>query len=141
MPRGIGHGVLQIDEEAAPRVVADRQVRARTDGIDHALDRVVGLGPAVDAEQVVVFDDPGRLEGRDHQARRAVERNDQHRQALQWHGLVSDQPGKIGSHRQEHRVDAIVGHGGPNPIQTFREHGREATAPGFARSHRPLAPW
>ncbi len=64
--------------------------------------------------------------------------HDQHGQALERHGLVSGQPGQVGTQRQKQGFHAELGHPLPDPVQAGRPGPAHANEPEAARGP-PLA--
>ena len=96
---------LQLDDEARPGVIADRGGGrlAHEPGDDG--DRVLGLFPRADRERVGPLDDAWRLEARHHEHRVAVGREDEHRESLERHRLVTGEVRQVGARRQQQHVD------------------------------------
>ncbi len=68
-------------------------------------DGILVVGPRQDGEQVVGPGHPWGLEARHHQRGLPDQREHQHGQALQGHGLVAGQPGQVGAVGQQESVD------------------------------------
>ncbi len=50
----------------------------------------------------------------------------QHREALERHGLVPDQPRQVGADREQQHVDLLTGHGGAHPVHPLLVHSAQA---------------
>ena len=131
-PLPAGEGVLEAEDEGGPGAVGYGQPLAV--GPDQASDqgdRVVGLVPGPDPEQLGVGSDPWFLEEGDDKGGVALDRQDQHGQPLEGHRLVAGQPRQVGTDGQEQDVDTQVRHAGLRLRRSFREH--------RSRRHRPEA--
>ena len=94
-------------DEPRPRPVADATRVAPPSGGDHR-DRVVGLRPRLEREQVASRHHPRRLELGHHQPGRAVDRHHEHRQPLERHRLVPAELRQVGADREQQLVDATA---------------------------------
>ncbi len=99
-------------------------------------DRVLGLAPRLQGEHPGLLPDAGRLEPGHHQRGVAVGGHDQHGEPLQRHGLVAAQPRQLGADRQQQHLDALLDHGGPDPLEAGREDGAHAV-PSTGSAGRP----
>ncbi len=118
---GRGQRLLEIEHEARPRVVADRgERRAAPDDARHDRNRVVGLVPRHELEQVGPQRHPWRFEPRHHQPGVAALRENEHREALERHRLVADEVRQVGPDRQQEHVDPELGHARPDARDSCR---------------------
>jgi len=119
---GRRHGRLEIDQESGPGVVADHGPLDRAAEVGHPADRIVALLPRHHLEHVGPLDHPWGLQGGHHQRHIAVPGHHQHGEPFQRHGLVAAEVGQVRAHRQQHRVDALGGHGGAGAGEAIGEH-------------------
>ena len=120
---------LEIEHEPRPRVVADRDAPGRG-GYEsgYPRDRIVGLLPRHEREQLGPELDAWRLQARDDEMRVAGAREHQHREPFEGHRLVADEVGQVGPDGQEQRVDAELGHARADTLDADGE--RHAPSPG-----------
>ena len=108
---------LEVEHETRPRVVADRdsaRTRARQPGDER--DRIVGLFPRHDLEQIVLRDDAGRFQAGHDETCGTGARQHEHRQAFERHRFVAGEVRQVGSDRQQQRVDTERVHAGVHDV-------------------------
>ncbi len=123
---GRRHPSQQVDDELAPRAIADGGHARRARELGNERDGVLGLVPGRDAELVGPFDDARRLETGHDERGVAVDRKHQHREPFERHGLVPDQPRQVGTDREQQHVDVLTGHRGAHPVHPLLVHGAQA---------------
>lgn len=109
-------------------MIADSNPILPAESGHHPIDGIIGLLPSVDIEEFRLGNNPWNLEGGDDQSGGLVYRNNEHRETLEGHGLVANEPRKIGADRKQDGIDLLLRHGATNPGKTIGEHVHQASS-------------
>ncbi len=112
--------LLESEQKAASRPVADGHPLPVADDPGHDVERIVRLGPR-DHICGGLGCDPRCFQLRDDQVSGVSRSHHQHCQALGVHGLVADQVGQLRTDREQHHRDAFLGHDGARSLHSVGE--------------------
>ena len=129
----------QLDQEAGPHLIADRDATGARDHRCGERDRIVGLVPRDEAEHTGLWLDARGLEPGDQQRGVAVARHDEQRQPFERHGVVAGEVRQVVADGEQDDVEALLVHRGPDPVESVEidlAHPAERNARDLARPVR-----
>ena len=138
--RGRRQAREQVDQEAGPRLVADRRGAGPPGEVGHDRHRVLGLAPRAQREHPGLLDDARRLEPGDDERGVTVLRQHQHRQALEGHGQVARQVGQVVADGEEQHVDAPLRHQRADPLDAIEVDAGRSDGVGTHAPSLPVSP-
>ncbi len=110
---------LQGEHEPRPRMVTNADHRCTANVIGDDLDRILGLLPGSQCEHCIVLHDAGCFEAGDDERGVAINREDEHREPFEGHGLIAGEVWQIRADREAEDVDAFLLHPGPSAVDSL----------------------